>query len=98
MRCEVEALRVAPYCVLGDQIVAVRPLLLKRRLRASTRNGKRSAGTVVAATARQRSWGLLLAKTAGYCLLHEMAGELTWIATGAATCTRTSRSVFLVPC
>ena len=55
---------MAPYCVLGDQIVAVRPFLLEKRLRASTRSGGRSAGIVDAATARQRSWGLLLAKTA----------------------------------
>ncbi len=55
---------MAPYCVLGDQIVAVRLSLLERRLRASTRKGGRSAGTVDAATARQRSWGLVLAKTA----------------------------------
>jgi hypothetical protein len=46
---------MAPYCVLDDQIVAVRPFLLERRLRASTRNGGRSAGSVDAITAPQRS-------------------------------------------
>ena len=44
MRSEGTSLVVAPYCVLGDQIVAVRPFLRERRLRASTRNGGRSAG------------------------------------------------------
>ena len=37
---------MAPYCVLGDQIVAVRGLA------ASTRKGERSAGSVDATTAQ----------------------------------------------
>jgi hypothetical protein len=55
---------MAPYCVLGDQIVAVRLSYSRWRLRACTRKGGRSAGTVDAATAQQRSWGLVLAKNA----------------------------------
>jgi hypothetical protein len=56
---------MAPYCVLGDQIVAVRPPSYSRGdcVPPRARVG-RSAGTVDAPTARLRSWGLVLAKTA----------------------------------
>jgi hypothetical protein len=62
MRCETETLRMAPYCVLGDQMLLLGPFYS----RGDCVPPRATVGGLRAPWTRprrpQRSWGLVLAK------------------------------------